>query len=172
MAFQFQCPVCKQGHEGMPAFLAEAPLSYYDVPEKDRAARCRLTAQDCVIDDRWFFVRGNIEIPVHGVEERFIWGVWASISRDDFSVYQSLKAQPTRKDAKPFPGWLDMSMNGYPDTRNLQLLVHLRDGAAAPLIELRPDLHPLAFEQRQGIEADRVAYLYAMMTHPNERVGA
>jgi hypothetical protein len=52
----------------MPGFEADAPLSYYAIPEAERALRCELGSDDCVIDRAFFFVRGCLEIPVarHG----------------------------------------------------------------------------------------------------------
>jgi len=73
----------------MPSFGADAPLSYYDIPKEERASRCDLGTDDCVIDEESFFVRGCIEIPVHGQEEPFSWGAWVSLSRPSFeSAYR------------------------------------------------------------------------------------
>ena len=76
MGFQFKCSSCGEIHKGMPSFGAQAPLSYYAVPEGQRDDRCSLGSDDCVIDGQHFFVRGCIEIPVHGEGEPFSWGVW------------------------------------------------------------------------------------------------
>lgn len=35
--FSFKCASCGEVHEGMPSFGAHAPLSYYDVPQGERA---------------------------------------------------------------------------------------------------------------------------------------
>ena len=40
------------------------------------APRCELSSDVCVVDGKYFFVRGCIEIPVHGADEPFVWGVW------------------------------------------------------------------------------------------------
>ena len=63
----------------MPSFGAAAPLNYYQIPVEEREARCALGSDDCVIDGNFFFVRGCIEIPVHGQDEAFNWGVWVSL---------------------------------------------------------------------------------------------
>ena len=46
----------------------------------DNESAASLTSDDCVIDGTAFFVRGCIEIPVHGQADPFIWGVWVSLS--------------------------------------------------------------------------------------------
>ena len=40
MAFQFKCVTCGQTHTGMPTFGADAPLSYYVIPNDERDHRC------------------------------------------------------------------------------------------------------------------------------------
>jgi hypothetical protein len=80
VAFQFKCVTCGETHTGMPTFGADAPLSYFGIPNDERDHRCALGSDDCIIDDKWFFVRGCLEIPVRGEAEPFVWGVWVSLS--------------------------------------------------------------------------------------------
>jgi hypothetical protein len=71
--FEFGCQTCGEIHKGMPGFGANAPLSYFAIPEAERASRCELGSDDCVIDHASFFVRGCLEIPVHGADKPLIW---------------------------------------------------------------------------------------------------
>jgi hypothetical protein len=70
----------------MPTFGAAAPLSFYAVPEGEREARCSLGSDDCVIDEEEFFVRGCIDIRVHGEQEPLSWGVWVSLSEKNYEA--------------------------------------------------------------------------------------
>lgn len=81
---RFKCTCCDQWHEGIPALSAEAPLYYYYVPENERDQRCRLTTETCVVDEDSYFVRGCLEIPIQGSDEKFEWGVWVSLSAENF----------------------------------------------------------------------------------------
>lgn len=162
--FRFQCSRCSEWHEGMPSFGAAAPLFYYGIPETERPARCKLTSDTCVVDDAHFFVRGSIEIPVHGTDEPFAWGVWVSLSRDHFQHFVELLDSPLRAQHGPWFGWLSAAIKTYPDTENLKTRVHLRDGIR-PYIELEPTDHPLAVEQREGISVARLSDIYAACMH-------
>lgn len=164
--FSFKCAACDQIHEGMPSFGALAPVSYEDIPEAERAVRCSLGSDDCVIDEEWFFVRGCLEIPVIGEVEPFVWGVWVSISKASFIEWSACYAEQSRSHIGPYFGWLNARLGPYPDTMNLKASVHLRDNGIRPRIELEPSSHPLAIEQREGISVARVAELYAMLMHP------
>ena len=165
MRFEFRCNDCGEIHRGMPSFGADAPLSYYAVPESQRASRCQLGSDDCVIDRKEFFVRGCLEIPVHEANEPFSWGVWVSLSEQSFLTWRENFDRQCRSHVGPFFGWLNAWLKPYPETANLKTHVHLRDNGVRPWIELEPTDHPLAIEQRNGISIDRVAEIYAIMVH-------
>lgn len=163
--FRFHCAVCGEIHEGMPSFGWDYPIQYLEIPENERELRCSLGSDDCVIDEKWFFVRGCIEIPVHGQEEPFSWGVWVSLSESSFQHWVRTFDWPKRSQVGPFFGWLCSHIWIYPDTSNLKTQVHLRDNNLRPYIELEPTDHPLAVEQREGISTKRVAEICALVTH-------
>ena len=165
MTFEFTCVTCGQIHQGMPSFGADAPLSYYEIPEFERERRCSLGSDDCVIDETWFFVRGCIDIPVHDESEQFSWGVWVSLSEASFIEWIKFSHVKQRCHVGPFFGWLNARFIPYPDTVNLKTQVHLRDDGVRPYIELEPTDHPLATEQRDGISKLRLAEIYAQMVH-------
>ncbi len=168
MSFHFKCHSCGELHHGMPSFGAGAPLSYFAIPEEERSRRCHLGEDDCVIDDTDYFVRGCIEIPVHGEEEPFTWGAWVSLSEKNYWVWNDSFTETERSHLGPFFGWLNAWLKPYPETMNLKTRLHLRDNGIRPSIELEPTDHPLALEQRNGISVDRVSEIYSMMVHENE----
>ena len=168
MTFRFLCTSCGQIHEGMPSFGADAPLSYYAVPRSERAQRCQLGTDDCIVDGDHYYVRGCIELPVHGQSEPFAWGVWVSLSAQSFNAWSDCFHEAKRSHVGPFFGWLDAWLKPYPETMNLKTRVHLRDDGVRPYIELEPTDHPLAKEQREGISVERVAEIYAAIMHSGD----
>ena len=163
--FRFKCASCGEWHEGMPGFGASAPLYYYIIPQAERSARSELTTDTCIVDGEHFFVRGCIEIPVHGVNEPFVWGAWVSLSPRNFHQFVRLLDRKDRSKYGPYFGWLSAHFKVYPDAENLKTNIHLRDDRIRPFIELEPTNHPLAVEQREGITVDRVAEIYAAYMH-------
>jgi hypothetical protein len=152
----------------MPSFGADAPLNYYAIPDAERALRCDLSSDNCVIDGQHFFVRGCLELPVHGCVDPFSWGVWVSLSESSYLEWVRCFELPRRSHIGPFFGWLNAWLKPYPDTVNLKTHVHLRDDGIRPYIELEPTGHPLSIEQREGISVARVAELYALMVHQSD----
>lgn len=165
-SFRYICSTCDQIHEGIPSFGADFPLSYYEIPDDERSKRCKTSTDDCIIDDAWFFVRGCIELPVLGHSDPFIWGVWCSLSQENFLEWRRYYTSKQRSHVGPFFGWLNAAITGYPDTINLKTMVHLRDNGLRPFIELEPTDHPLAIEQRDGISTERVIELSDPYLHP------
>lgn len=163
--FSFTCAACGEIHEGIPSYAALAPLSYEQVPANERDARCELGSDDCVIDGSTFFVRGCIDIPVHGEAEPFVWGVWVSLSEASFMAWGESFELDRRSHIGPFYGWLNTSLSLYPNTINLKTRVRLRDGFVRPSIELEQNGHPLAIEQRDGISRERLAGIITLMMH-------
>ena len=57
-----------------------------------------------MIDDKWFFVRGYLDIPVQQHEEPLSWGVWCSLSKDTFLRYGELFDKVDREPGESFFG--------------------------------------------------------------------
>lgn len=163
--FRFTCHRCGQEHEGIPAFHAKEPLAYHGVPKWLRWYRCLLTTDTCVIDKRWYFVRGCLDIPINDSGETFTWGVWASLSKENFDTFLELYEEEEREHEGPLFGWLSTRLPGYPETLHLKTSVHLRNHGIRPFIELEATDHPLAVEQREGITRERLVEINELVMH-------
>ena len=114
------------------------------------------------MEGRDFFVRGVIEIPVHGYEHEFGWGVWVSHKQQNFETYRE---QSDSAAIGPFFGWLCTKIVYYPETTlELKTMAHYRGGGLRPRIVLEESGHPLYRQQRDGIslsEAWEIVHFYA-----------
>jgi hypothetical protein len=158
------CSRCGEPHSGIPGYSFDAPWAWYTTPESERSTSL-LTEDHCILREEDYFIRGCLEIPVAGQNEAFIWGVWVSLSRDNFKREQSLRNSSKRVEEIPYFGWLSSRIQVYPDTLLLKTRVHSRNVGMAPYIELEPTEHPLAVEQRRGISTDRVREIAELIQH-------
>ncbi|WP_043674167.1 DUF2199 domain-containing protein [Streptomyces xylophagus] len=127
-----------------------------------------LSSDQCVIKGQHYFIKGLIEIPVIGSEDLFSWGVWVSLSRDNFARALDMWNTPGREAEKPYFGWLNTELSLYsPSTLNLKTNAHTRPLGRRPFVELEPTDHSLAVEQRAGITQDRVREIAEAVLHPN-----
>jgi hypothetical protein len=146
---EYRCTVCGELHDDLPDIGADKPDQWWGIPEEERSRRILLTSDTCVIDEKDFFIRGVIEIPIHDYPQRFGFGVWVSQKRENFLTYMQ---NPESAEIGPFFGWLCTRIASYSeDTLLLKTMAHFRGGSLRPMIELEPTDHPLAVDQRDGI---------------------
>ncbi|MFD6969963.1 DUF2199 domain-containing protein [Streptomyces sp. NPDC059979] len=162
----FTCSSCGEHHADLPmAYSAMAPDDWDPSFENDPDSM--LSSDQCVIKGQHFFVRGMIEIPVIDSQDVFSWGVWVSLSRDNFARALEVWNTEGREAEKPYFGWLSTELALYSEsTTNLKTNAHTRPVGKRPSIELEPTEHPLAVEQRTGITQDRVREIAVAVLHP------
>jgi hypothetical protein len=161
----YTCSCCGEFHAELPFDYSTMAPDAWDLSFEDRPDSM-LSSDQCIIKAENFFVKGKIEIPVIGSEQVFSWGVWVSLSRDNFACALDLWNTPGRESEKPYFGWLTTALGLYsPSTLLLKTNVHTRPVGQRPLVELEPTDHPLAVEQRTGITMDRVREIAETVLH-------
>ena len=164
----YKCVTCGQWHDDLPmCFGPAAPYLYETMPPEERVQRAEINADQCVIDDEHFFVRGRLEISVLDNDGPFVWLVWVSLSLDNFMRACELWETPGREKELPYFSWLSSKLPYRPDTLSLKTKVHTRPVGQRPFIELEPIDHPLAIEQRNGITMSRIQEIVSAVLHGN-----
>ena len=135
------------------------------VSMKELEQRIVFTPDQCVIDGKDFYLRGRILVPVIGVEEPFVWGVWAEVSPTNFVRTNELWTMEGREAEAAFPGWLNTQLPVFGDTFNLEVSVQTQRVGKRPHFTVVDEEHPLAVEQRNGIKMRRVEEIAERMLH-------
>jgi hypothetical protein len=162
LANRFFCQSCEKWHETLPlSFSVKAPLAATRVPAAELEKRIVITRDQCVIDGKTFFLRGRVVVPVIGLEEPFIWGVWAEVSPKSFIRSHDLWNQQRRELEPPYRGWLDTDLPLYGATLNLEVDVRTQIVGRRPRFDVVSEEHPLGVEQRIGITLARVQEIAA-----------
>ena len=129
----YRCTVCGELHDDLPDLGSDRPDGWWGIPAEERSRRVVLTADTCVIDDEDYYIRGVIEIPIHGQTNRFGFGAWVSQKRENFLQYVN---NPNSANIGPFFGWLCTRISYYEEeTLHLKSRAHFRGGGAWPLID-------------------------------------
>jgi len=148
------------------SFAADYPDMYANMSVDDRDARAILGSDQCIIDRRWFFVRGCLEIPVADCSEVFLWGLWASVREEVFDqIADTWERRGREKILGPFKGRLANSLSEYPETLNLKCEILVQPVGTRPLLCLEDPEHPFAIEQRTGITRARALELVGLLLH-------
>jgi hypothetical protein len=162
----FACGVCGERHDVLPlSYSVKAPSAVRAVPAEEMQERIVITPDQCVIDNRDFYLRGRFLVPVIGLEEPFVWGVWVEVSPKTFIRANEMWAVEGRELEPAFPGWLNTEIPIFGDTINLEVMVQTQKVGQRPQFTVIDPEHPLAIEQRDGITMRRVEEIAALMIH-------
>jgi len=162
-----KCATCGQVHTDLPlSFAADSPDMYANMNRDARDARCVRGSDQYIIDQKWFFIRGCLEIPIIGSDEVFLWGLWASVREEVFDEIEDCWELEGRENCRgPFKGRLANSLAEYPETLNLKVKIMLQSVGTRPLFVVEESTHPLAVEQAEGIARDRALQLASLVMH-------
>lgn len=154
----FRCATCGKYHAALPLDLGfEHPVQLSNIPASEQSRRVRQNLDWCVIDEKEFYVRGVLKIPIvdHPKGESFCYGVWVSLSEKSYTHYIGLGNGIVPAGTRFF-GWFCNRIENYPDTLSLKTNVLPQSNGMRPWIVLQPTDHPLYIDQKQGLSMDRV----------------
>jgi hypothetical protein len=151
-ALRWKCGTCEEWHTG-PCLDFGHDEPYYWNGENETS---HLNEDFCSIDDREFFVRGLIKLPILGTDQTFNWGVWGSLSRENFQRLLEMDDDERRADLPCMFSWLSTRIAGYPETLSLKMSAHIQKSGMRPHFYLEESEHLLAMEQRKGISPERI----------------
>jgi hypothetical protein len=165
-SIRFTCSCCGEDKQGLMALAKILPDAVFFIPEEERERRVKTGSDLCSIDDEHFFARAVLEIPIRKTNATFDFGVWGSLSRENFQIYFDEFDNPAPTFG-PFFSWLSSSLPPYPDlfTSELRSVMEFRSGNQRPIIRLDPCDYPLAIDQHNGITVDKVKEIYAAWGH-------
>jgi hypothetical protein len=168
--FAFKCSCCGEIHEGSPSFGFKAPDHYAGLSEEQKASMGKLSDDFCTVahdEGTDYFIRAILEVPIHGVEEPFLWGVWVSLSKKSFDRYYETYDDPVEGDG--FFGWVcnDIAPYPHPSPRPADVLV--QPGNQRPKVVLHKggtaEQDQLVIDQTQGISIARAQELAERALH-------
>jgi hypothetical protein len=165
---RWKCGTCEEWHTG-PCLDFGYDSPHYWLKEHEEASRKAsllphwskrtktfLDEDYCAIDDENFFVRGIIHLPIVGAAETFRWGVWASLSRENFNTLKEMDDNSSHVELPPMFSWLSTQLPEYPETLSLKMYAHVQEPGIRPHFSLELTDHPLSQEYHKGIAPERV----------------
>lgn len=166
--FRYKCGSCDLWHEGSPSFAYDSPYHYGILSDDSKKNHARLGDDFCIIDHPEgegpdYFVRCTVEIPIHGYDEGFLWGVWASLSPENYQHYHDMFDGAFVPDTSYF-GWFCNKLEGYPDTLHLKCQIRPQEDRR-PIILLAETDHPLSVHFHHGMTPEQAVALAEKLMH-------
>jgi hypothetical protein len=158
----YVCSVCGAEHDGLPALTFKSPDYWHALDEENRAnGRCDSDVCVTRTPEEHFFVRCALVLPIkNGPERTLEFGVWSTLSRDNFMRYAETFNDADQSKLGPMFGWLSNEIAGdFAGAANLKCHIHPQDDRQRPIVELEPTNHPLALAQRDGITFEYAQHL-------------
>jgi hypothetical protein len=163
----FVCSVCGEFHnERMLDIRLTLPDSIHELSTDERNRRARLSEDFAVLDERAFYLRGLVEIPIPELETRFAYGAWLQVDERDFRHLLEHWDDPDQGSFDAVDATLANELAPYRDTAGLSARLRPVSADLLPTADLVATDHPLAADQRNGISSARADELAAVVLHP------
>ncbi|MCW4462193.1 DUF2199 domain-containing protein [Sphingomonas sp. BT-65] len=164
------CAGCGEVHHGMMdlAAFAPDPWPHGEAREPNGAIRLEgdfLSEDFCVLGGKYFFVRAVLEIPVRGLAEKFGFGCWSTLSRENFDKYIEGFDDGAFPDWGPWTGWLCNRLETYIGTEPQSVHVFPQPDRQRPTLRIMDPDHALAIDQDEGITIDRLMEILRYYGH-------
>jgi hypothetical protein len=160
----FTCSVCGERHaEELRDIRLGLPDDIHALDAQERSSRAWLADDFAVLDERRFFVRGLLELPIPEDGGRFGYGTWVEVPAGTFRRLLERWHSPTQFD--PVPVVLANELAPYHETTLLEATLLPVSADKLPLVELAESAHPLARAQREGISVERSRELASVVAH-------
>ncbi len=173
--FAFKCDTCGEVHEGSPSIALLAPDPYLGLSDAQKNTIATMDEDLCIInygERSDYFVRAVLEVPIHGVEEPFLWGVWVSASEKSFHRYaEILNGATAAVEGDGFFGWVCNQISVYPYGHRRAADVFLQPEGNRPKAMLHRsenDVDPLVIDQVHGISIRRAQELAEKAMHGHD----
>jgi len=156
MADSVICDTCGKAHPREEIELVLVlPQPIFELSDDERAKRCDISGDMCAIDRTRFFIRGLLPIPVRGSGVPYRIGLWAEVDEPTFGRIYTLWEDPSQVDEPLLSAVLANDVPLVPSTIGLVIDIRLTGPATRPDFYMRDTPHPLAVEQRRGVNAHR-----------------
>ncbi len=153
----YKCGICGKAHSNLPMDMSyENPAGYFKIPQNERAKRIHKSSDICVIDNKEFYIRGVLPLPVIDSGNEFRWGVWAKVNEPDFKIYIKYWDIDIPENVQPLRGYLSGGLKYYPESDMLPVEIRLQARNQRPIFRVLSDKTPLGIDQQKGIAMEKV----------------
>ena len=163
--FSFKCSSCDEIHEGSPSFGFNAPDPYLEQSEEIQS-KGKLSDDLFYYEDEdgiHYFARVTVEIPIHGIEDGFLWGVWVSLSKASYEHYVN---NFTKEEIdQGYFGWFSNYLPYYSNTYALATNVYPQANGKRPILELQETDHELYHDFTNGISITKAQKIAELCIH-------
>lgn len=129
---------------------------------EDRARHLKENSDLCIIDDKRFFIRALLPLPVMSRELPYCIGLWVEVTQAVFERIYDLWDSENQLTELPFTAHIANEIPTAPGSLGLEVELRLTGPGSRPDIFLKHANHQLYIEQARGIDVHRVSEYTAL----------
>jgi|GEM_PF-1401877 len=163
---EWQCIGCNAIHSGLP----DLGTTYPDVagvpktPELNSALNLEgnfLSEDFCILNGEHFFIRTVLKFQVISLCKEFGFGVWSSLSRENFEHYiENFDEGFSEGEELSWFSWFMTSLNYFEETFKAKTSVIPQPNRQRPVVLFAEESHRIYQMQRDGIEPTEMLKIY------------
>lgn len=135
----------------------QKPDMFFSIPPEERENRIKIDSDLCVIDDKYFFIRGVLPLSIPEIQDEFRWGIWAEIRQKDFEHYLEIWDVDKLPDYPLVVGRLAGIPKSYPwIDEAVEVEVEFQIGSGRPRFKVIDSNLELGQDQINGISMKKV----------------
>ena len=164
------CASCDGVHSGLPALAMHRPYVWTHGEAKEPNSSLRLDgnflSEDfCVIEGKDYIVRCVLEVPIIGLEHPFDFGVWSTLSKENFEAYIETFDIGLEQAGEPCFSWLCNDLTFFGKTVSEKAWIIPQANRQRPKVELANESHPLYKAQKNGLAASELVEIFEQTGH-------
>ena len=170
---QWTCRSCNELHNGIFDLGMASPSVWPDeeIIEPNAALRMEgnfLSEDFCIIDGANYIVRGVMKFYVEGLEKEFGFGVWSSLSKDNFQNYLDIFDDGIKDVGPEWSSWFCSDLGYFGKTVGEKAWVVPQPNRQRPLIYMMDDTTILGRAHKNGLAATTLIEIFQYYGHAPE----
>lgn len=141
------------------AWMFGAPDDYLRIAEPERGGLARITADQCIVADRLFYLCGNLDLPIRGQDGSLRITCWVRIDEDTHQFLCDTWQDPERVRQTPHASELANNLPSYPPTEGLPVQVVQNPPGNRPTLVVPRGDHPLCRDFNEGMSPEAASAL-------------
>jgi len=161
----WRCRTCELEHSGIVDLGMSSPSVWKGEeniqPNSDLSLDGDFLSEDfCIINGENYIVRGVLNITVEGLDKDFGFGVWSSLSKDNFEKYVAGFDDGIDAEGPPWSSWFCSHLGYFGKTVGEKAWVTAQPNRQRPHITLMDEASVLGKVQRHGMAASTLIEIF------------
>ena len=138
---------------GLPAISFALPDVVAEVGAAERATRCLVGQDVCILDGTRYYVRCRLAVPILDYEEPLVWMIWCRVSWRTCAAISSAGKFGGEERHVTAEGLLANRLADFPRTDGLASTIRFRNTGGQAEARINSERHKLGRLQRHGMTA-------------------